>query len=220
MFGPDSLAATIHCSWRSASAAACFRGGTATSGAPVTSPRPRRAASTTNSEPASVRQHDGAASELITRPGDEGKQLDEPRRTDTNTEAQAAAGACGRRCCFRPSCERLRRRLRDTRWGRRAVARSARPVPASCIDTAWARRPQPRRIPNHASAFAIACHRHAELRRASAALRDMEHLAREVPALLLLARSDRPRQSQPQAGFGLYFGTNPVLTGVDGVALR
>ena len=29
---------------------------------------------------------------------------------------------------------------------RRAVARSARPVPASCIGTAWARRPQPRRI--------------------------------------------------------------------------
>ena len=50
---------------------------------------------------------------------------------------------------------------RDDRTGRRAVARSARPVPASCIGTAWARRPQPRRIPTQASAFAIACLRNS-----------------------------------------------------------
>ena len=39
----------------------------------------------------------------------------------------------------------------------RAVSPS---FPASSIGTAWARRPQPRRIPTQASAFAIACERH------------------------------------------------------------
>jgi hypothetical protein len=38
--------------------------------------------------------------------------------------------------------ERAGRRLLRSCPGRRAVARSARPVPASCIGTAWARRPR------------------------------------------------------------------------------
>jgi hypothetical protein len=37
--------------------------------------------------------------------------------------------------------------------GRRAVAPSARPAPASCIGTAWALRAQPRRIPTHGLRF-------------------------------------------------------------------
>ena len=44
-------------------------------------------------------------------------------------------------------CDRVRKHAGDTRLGRRAVAPSARPVPASCIGTARGRRPQPRRIP-------------------------------------------------------------------------
>ena len=43
-----------------------------------------------------------------------------------------------------------------SRCVRRAVARSARPVPASRIGTAWARRTQPRRTSPQASALAIA----------------------------------------------------------------
>ena len=44
---------------------------------------------------------------------------------------------------------------------RRAVARSARPVPAWCIGTAWALRPSPAALPLTVSAFAIACLRNS-----------------------------------------------------------
>jgi hypothetical protein len=52
-------------------------------------------------------------------------------------------------CSFKSRNRSAARRTRQFPVGRRAVARSARPVPASCIGTAWARRPQPRRIPIH-----------------------------------------------------------------------
>jgi hypothetical protein len=74
---------------------------------------------------------------------DEREQPPQSRASRSSAAALATSG--------RLRARRTRARLR------RAVARSARPVPASCIGTAWASRPQPRRIPTHASAFAIAC---------------------------------------------------------------
>jgi hypothetical protein len=89
----------------------------------------------------------------------------------------SAAGSASRRPHRRDS----ESEMRDSGGrlpGRRAVARSARPVPASCIGTAWARRPQPRRIPTQASAFAFACqHKPAPCRGASR-LREQQILGR------------------------------------------
>jgi hypothetical protein len=57
---------------------------------------------------------------------------------------RSEAGACPvATLALSTVCERLCGRIARACCGRRAVARSARPVPTSCIGTAWARRRQP-----------------------------------------------------------------------------
>ena len=121
------------------------------------------------------------------RPTTQAPRLRQPDRT-ARTAAVAMTARIRRSphgCPLSHGCGRPQPFRTGARSGRRAVARSARPVPASCIGRAWARRPQPRRVPTQGSAFAIAPGRNSQHGRNS---------ARRPPATLPRSRAGRHDQ--------------------------